>query len=214
MPSCTISPPRPRRCASPQTSSPIVADQIRRGDRAYVLYDALMLRGGLALRRINIGMERSLDSPIQPEAYLGAAADGPPVDFAAPADLEAVQRILADSFDPVLDEPPTGDELMAYIQNQWVSVVREGGQPISIMIRIPRGGSEMLRWIATDAAYRSRRLSGVMHLAGDLRARQAGRRQTTLWINADAQGWIQSHRKRGYELSNQYLYTFVRPPDA
>jgi hypothetical protein len=197
----------------PPTSIPVVADQLRLDSRDYPRDDALMVRSGFTLDRVNVGMERMLSSDLRREDYLtGEVPENIAVGFAVPEDLAEVECLLRRVFDPVLDELPSQNELYAMIKNEHVFVLRDRRTIAALMIRMPKGAAVMMHWIVVNEKYRRLKLSGALAFAGDSDSRNQGYKKITIWVNRMADKWIQTISRRRYVLTGQSLYTYVFHP--
>lgn len=197
--------------AIPPVKLPVIVDQVRADGKPYPNYDALMRRSAFALARVKASMDRKLDGDLKPMRYFRAEQlKGVSVHLAMPGEYYKINTLLRNIFDPLLDELPARDELVRGIREGNVFVIRDREKIAAVMVRVTRGYSAMLYWVAVDPAYRNRKLSGYLHYEGDLDSRMRGYRHVLFWVDVRAEAWIRTLEGRGYRLSNQRLYTYVR----
>ena len=195
----------------PPVKLSVIADQVRVDGKPYPKYDALMRRSLFSLARVKASMDRKLDEDLKPMRYFRAEQlKGVSVQVAMPGECYKINTLLRNIFDPLLDELPARDELIRGIRDGNVFVIRDLEKIAAVMVRVTRGYSAMLYWVAVDPAYRNLKLSGYLHYAGDLDSRRHGYRHVLFWVDVRAEGWIRTLEGRGYRLSNQRLYTYVR----
>jgi len=199
--------------AIPPVKLPVIADQVRLDGKPYPKYDALMRRSAFSLARVKASMDRKLDEDLKPMRYYRAEqSKGVSVHFAMTGEYYKINKLLRNIFDPLLDELPARDELMRSIRDGNVFVIRDRETIAAVMVRVTKGYSAMLYWVAVDAPYRNLKLSGFLHYIGDLDSKKHGFRHVLFWVDVRAEGWIRVLEGRGYRVSNQRLYTYVLKP--
>lgn len=194
----------------PPAQMPIVADQVRLEAGQYPQCDALMARSSFTLERVDVRMERKLDDSLRQEPYIpGGMPRCAAPDYAMTGEYYKINKLLRSVFDPLLDALPGRDELMQRILNGLVYVIRDQEKLAAVMICTPGDEAATLQWIAVDFAYRGLGLSGLLHWFGDRELRKKGFRQAVLWIGEKSAGWIHTMEGRGYQQTEQRLFTFL-----
>jgi hypothetical protein len=193
----------------PPSGLPIVADQVRLEDKPYPQYDALMAQSYFTLARVNVNINRKLDTHLNPNHYVHMALPRHvSVGFALAGEYFKINKLMRSAFDPLLDELPSRDELTRSINGGNVFVIRDREKIAAALIRIVRGYSVMLPWIAVDTPYRNRKLSGLLHYASDRDSQKKGYRHAIVWVNEKSEHWIRAVERRGYHRNKQRLYTY------
>lgn len=193
----------------PPSGLPIVADQVRLEDKEYPLYDALMAQSYFTLARVNVNVNRKLDTHLNPNHYVHMALPKHvSVGFALAGEYYKIDKLLKSAFDPLLDELPSRDELMESINGGNVFVIRDREKVAAVLIRIVKGYSVTLPWIAVDTPYRNKKLSGLLHYMSDRNSQKKGYHYAFIWVNEKSEHWIQAIERRGYRRNKQRLYTY------
>jgi hypothetical protein len=202
-------------CTIPNTDIPIVVYRAWPVSKPDPRHDALLKRVGFTLDRVNIGMEFNLDKKLNREAYIHGMMPETITDgLAMPGELDQIGSLLLTAFDPVQDELPSRNELLRMIRDGDVFVIRDGEIIAAVTIRIPRGATAVMHWIAVDEKYRKLKLTGKIAFVADTDSQKRGYRQIVIWVDERAVGWRQSIEKRGYHLTQQRLNIYTRYPQG
>ena len=196
--------------AMPPADLPVVADQIRLEDKQYPQYDALMAQSYFTLARVSVNLSRKLDTHLNPHHYVHK---GLPrhvcVSFALAGEYYKINKLLQSVFDPLADELPARNELVEYINSGNVFVIRDREKIAGVLIRIVKGYSVKLHWIAVDFPYRNKKLSGLLHYVCDRNSKQKGYHTVTVWVSEKSDRWVKAIQRRGYRGNKQRLYTYT-----
>ena len=150
---------------------------------------------------LRMSRTKGLDSP---------QVQHPDIEFASPDQARSVQNVLETYFDKYSEQIPLLEEIIQWIKDKGVLVLKENELIIGLVVFEIIGLTSYLRYWFTHPAYRDRKIGSTMLRRFFYECRHTKRQQ--FWVNASNENAIARYQHYGFE--QERLFDIIMKNDV